>query len=65
MKIAKEKGYTEPDPRDDLKGLDMARKLLILIRESGIPFELKDIEIEKLISKEAENSKSLEDFLTN
>ncbi len=62
VKIAKEKGYTEPDPRDDLKGLDMARKLLILIRESGIPFELKDIEIEKLISKEAENSKSLEDF---
>ncbi|MBI5730966.1 MAG: bifunctional aspartate kinase/homoserine dehydrogenase I [Ignavibacteriales bacterium] len=62
VKIAKEKGYTEPDPRDDLKGLDMARKLLILIRESGIPFELKNIEIEKLISPEAENAKSLEDF---
>lgn len=63
VKIAREKGYTEPDPRDDLKGLDMARKLLILIRESGIPFELKDIEIEKLISPEAENAKSIEDFL--
>lgn len=62
VKIAKEKGYTEPDPRDDLKGLDMARKLLILIRESGVPFELKDIEIEKLISPEAENAKSLEEF---
>ncbi len=62
VKIAKAKGYTEPDPRDDLKGLDMARKLLILIRESGVPFELKDIEIEKLISQEAENSKSLEEF---
>jgi len=62
VKIAKEKGYTEPDPRDDLKGLDMARKLLILIRESGIPFELKDIEIEKLIFPEAENAKSIEEF---
>ncbi|MFA5805774.1 MAG: bifunctional aspartate kinase/homoserine dehydrogenase I [Melioribacteraceae bacterium] len=62
VKIAKEKGYTEPDPRDDLKGLDMARKLLILIRESGVPFELKDIEIEKLISPEAESAKSLEEF---
>lgn len=62
VKIAMEKGYTEPDPRDDLKGLDMARKLLILIRESGIPFELKDIEIEKLISSEAENANSIEDF---
>jgi len=65
VKIAKEKGYTEPDPRDDLLGLDMARKLLILIRESGIPFELKDIEIEKLLSPEAENAKSLDGFYEN
>ncbi len=62
VKIAKEKGYTEPDPRDDLKGTDMARKLLILIRESGVPFEMKDIEIEKLISPEAEKAKSLDEF---
>ncbi|MHB9039235.1 MAG: homoserine dehydrogenase family protein [Melioribacteraceae bacterium] len=62
IKIAQEKGYTEPDPRDDLKGLDMARKLLILIRESGIPFELNDIEIEKLISPESENANSIEEF---
>lgn len=62
VKTAQEKGYTEPDPRDDLKGLDMARKLLILIRESGIPFELKDIEIEKLISPESENTNSIEEF---
>jgi len=62
VKIAQERGYTEPDPRDDLSGLDMARKLLILIRESGVPFELKDIEIEKLISSEVESAKSLEEF---
>ncbi len=65
VRIAKEKGYTEPDPRDDLKGLDMARKLLILIRESGFPFELQDIEIEKLISPEAENATSVDEFFTN
>ena len=62
VKIAQEKGYTEPDPRDDLRGLDMARKLLILIRESGIQFELKDIVIEKLISAEAENANAIEEF---
>jgi bifunctional aspartokinase / homoserine dehydrogenase 1 len=62
VKIAQEKGYTEPDPRDDLKGLDMARKLLILIRESGVQFELKEIEIEKLISSEAENAMNIEVF---
>ncbi|MFA7229073.1 MAG: hypothetical protein WC061_08555 [Melioribacteraceae bacterium] len=60
--IARERGYTEPDPRDDLKGLDMARKLLILIRESGIPFELNDVSIEKLISSETENACSVEEF---
>ncbi len=62
VKLAKERGYTEPDPRDDLSGLDMSRKLLILIRESGVPFELKDIEIEKLISRESGKAKSIEDF---
>ncbi|MCX7874535.1 MAG: bifunctional aspartate kinase/homoserine dehydrogenase I [Melioribacteraceae bacterium] len=62
VKIAKEKGYTEPDPRDDLSGLDMARKLLILIRECGIPFELKDIKVNNIISDETKNAKTLEEF---
>ena len=37
VKQAREKGYTEPDPREDLNGRDVARKLLILAREAGFP----------------------------
>lgn len=45
---AKEKGFTEPDPRDDLSGLDVARKALILARLMGQKKKLKDIPVEKL-----------------
>lgn len=45
---AKTNGYTEPDPREDLSGLDIARKLVVLSRQSGCSIELVDIQVESL-----------------
>ncbi len=59
---AKAKGYTEPDPREDLSGLDVARKLVILAREAGLPLELKDVKIEPLLPAELQTG-SVDDFL--
>jgi len=49
VRWARELGYTESDPRDDLSGLDTARKAVILARELGLPIDLEDVEVEPLL----------------
>ena len=52
---AKASGYTEPDPRDDLSGMDVARKLTILARELGQSIEIGDFPVQNLIAKDLRN----------
>jgi len=49
LRQAKDAGFTEPDPRDDLSGMDVARKVVILAREMGVPLELDEVTIEGLV----------------
>ncbi len=60
---ARAKGYTEPDPRDDLNGIDVSRKILILARESGFAMEPSDLEVENLVPKELQKAASAEEFM--
>jgi len=62
VRDAKTKGYTEPDPRDDLSGLDVARKLIILAREMGLTLEMSDVQVEGLVPKALEQC-SVEEFM--
>jgi len=49
IKMAREKGYSEPDPRVDLSGTDVVRKILILAREAGYPIEKEDVDVIKFL----------------
>jgi len=62
VKQAQAEGYTEPDPRIDLSGVDVARKILILARESGLIMNLEDIDNTSFLSPSGLKSKSVEDF---
>ena len=64
VKEAKEKGYTEPDPREDLSGFDVRRKIVILARETGIAIEPEDVKINSILPKKVMNAKSVEAFFT-
>lgn len=64
VRAAKILGYTEPDPRDDLSGMDVARKALILARLLGWRINLENVEVESLYPSEmGPDAMSIEDFL--
>jgi aspartokinase/homoserine dehydrogenase 1 len=62
VKEAQEKGYTEPDPRDDLSGKDFMRKILILARDAGHEMEEADVNIENILPQACLDAQTVEDF---
>ena len=64
IRMAKEQGFSEPDPRVDLSGVDVARKILILARESGYPIEMEDITINRFVPDDLFHG-TQEDFWKN
>ncbi|MCC7440565.1 MAG: bifunctional aspartate kinase/homoserine dehydrogenase I [Bdellovibrionales bacterium] len=60
---AKARGYTEPDPRDDLSGRDVARKLVILAREAGAALDLAGVKVESLVPKSLESLPDPDSFM--
>ncbi len=63
VREARAKGYTEPDPRDDLSGMDVARKMLILSREAGHSLELGDIAVQNLVPDDCRGDLTIDEFL--
>ena len=59
---AQNKGFTEPNPVDDLSGKDFARKMLIIARESGLKLEMKDIEIVPILPEVCLKAKTVSEF---
>lgn len=62
VREAKAKGYTEPDPRDDLNAMDAARKALILARECGMALEFEDVEIEPILPEACLRASDVDSF---
>jgi len=65
VKQAQEEGYTEPDPKIDLSGVDVMRKILILARESGNQLEISDIKNNPFLPEESLNTDNNEDFFAS
>ena len=63
MRQAQAQGFTEPDPRDDLAGTDVARKVVILGREMGLSLSLDDIHVESLVPEPLREVASVDAFL--
>ena len=62
VRAAKQRGLTEPDPRDDLSGADVRRKILILARETGLPMEARDVDLENILPADCLAAPSVEAF---
>jgi len=62
VRTAQELGYTEPDPRDDLNGMDFSRKMLILGREIGLPLEMSDVNIKDFLPEACLKADSIPSF---
>jgi len=64
VREAKAKGYTEPDPRDDLNAMDAARKVLILARECGLSIEFSKVKIEPILPAACLKAKDIDAFFS-
>jgi bifunctional aspartokinase / homoserine dehydrogenase 1 len=62
VREAQQNGFTEPDPRDDLNGMDFSRKMLILARETGLALEIQDVKIDSILPQNCIEADSTEAF---
>ena len=62
VKEAQQLGYTEPDPREDLNGSDVRRKITILAREAGYKIEKTEVKVSEILPEECVSAASTEDF---
>ena len=63
VKEAKKRGYTEPDPREDLSGLDVRRKLIILSRETGLAMEPEHVNIQNILPKACNDAATVDELM--